>query len=108
MTKTYRYRLLSTSLLASAAIMATPAMAQDATNNQPGTPVHTAPGSPVPGQQVSSPTEGTGPSSDTNQPQTPSGNTNAGSAQQEIVVTGTLIPRKHELGNSIAGHRHLV
>ena len=85
--------LLTTTIIAGV-IVAGPAYAQDATNNQPGTPVHTPPGSPVPGQQVSSPTEGTGPSSDLNQPQTPSQNTNQGSGNQEIVVTGTLIPRK--------------
>jgi iron complex outermembrane receptor protein len=78
--------------LAVAALTASPAFAQDATNNQPGVPVKAPPG--VPQQQVSSPTEGTGPSAGTNQPEAPTSNTNAGSANQEIVITGTLIPRR--------------
>jgi iron complex outermembrane receptor protein len=80
--------------LAVSAFTASPALAQDATNNQPGVPVHTPQGSPVPGQQVSSPAEGSGPSAGTDQPVAPTSNTNAGSANQEIVITGTLIPRR--------------
>src|SRR5689334_11466896 len=83
--------LLATTIIAGVAIAA-PAYAQDATNNQ------AAPNGPqanqeVPGQ-VSSPTEANGPSSGVQQPLAPSSNTNAGSANQEIIVTGTLIPRR--------------
>ena len=51
--------LLATTIIAGV-VIAAPAQAQDATNNQPGAPV-TAPGTSIPEQQVSSPTEGTGP-----------------------------------------------
>jgi iron complex outermembrane receptor protein len=83
--------LLATTIIAGVAIAA-PAYAQDATNNQ------AAPNGPqanqeVPGQ-VSSPTEANGPSSGVQQPLASSSNTNAGSANQEIIVTGTLIPRR--------------
>jgi iron complex outermembrane receptor protein len=85
--------LLATTIIAGVAI-AGPAYAQDATNNQPGVPVTAPPGSPAPEQQVSSETEGNGPSAGVDQPQAPTSNTNEGSSNEEIVVTGTLIPRR--------------
>lgn len=70
-----RASLLATTIIAGAMIAA-PAYAQ--ANQQ------------VPGQ-VSSPTEGTGPTPGAQSPETPTTNTNAGAASQEIVITGTII-----------------
>jgi len=90
--RTLKPSLLATTIIAGMAF-ANPAFAQDATNNQPGVPV-TAPPGTTPSQQVSSPTEGTGPSPGVDQPQAPSSNTNGPGRNEEIVVTGTLIPRR--------------
>ncbi len=80
--------LLATTVIAGMAV-ATPAYAQDATN-QPG-PV-TKPG---PSTQTSTPTDSTAPDPGSDQQQTPVVNSNEpGNASDEIVVTGTLIPRR--------------
>ena len=80
--------LLATTVIAGMAV-ATPAYAQDATN-QPG-PV-TKPG---PSTQTSTPTDSTAPDPGSDQQQTPVVNSNEpNNASDEIVVTGTLIPRR--------------
>jgi len=84
---------LASTVIAGVAV-ASPAYAQDA-SNQPTAPVTTAPGSPVPGSQTSSPTETTGAPEPGQDNPTPVQNSNAPTdSGDEIVVTGSLIPRR--------------
>ena len=90
---TLKGSLLASTVIAGVAV-ASPAYAQDA-SNQPTAPVTTAPGSPVPGSQTSEPTETTGAPEPGQKNPTPSQNTNAPDDNgDEIVVTGSLIPRR--------------
>ena len=90
---TLKGSLLASTVIAGVAV-ASPAYAQDA-SNQPTAPVTTAPGSPVPGSQTSSPTETTGAPEPGQKNPTPTQNTNEPTDNgDEIVVTGSLIPRR--------------
>jgi outer membrane receptor protein involved in Fe transport len=89
----FRQRLLTTTLLVGAGVLANPAYAQDSQPNTPGTSATTQ--STVPDTNTATNPGGAPPTSDVSTQPTPATNANAQPVQtaNDIIITGTRIPQ---------------
>ena len=89
----FRQRLLTTTLLVGASVLASPAFAQDAQPATPGTPADTQ--STVPDQNVATNPGGAPPTGDVAGQPTPTRNAQGAPVQtaNDIIITGTRIPQ---------------